>query len=72
MSYRSRTPGLDGYHTGSSVIKFKRKGGLRSGITLGEAMSNARLSNNDSYSLYDLNADHRGRIILRIRVSNYL
>ena len=52
-----------------TVIKFKRKGGFRSGITLGEAMSDAHLSNNDYYSLYDLNADARGRIILKLRVS---
>lgn len=54
---------------GSSVIKFKRKGGFRSGITLGEAMSDAHLSSNDEYSLYDLAADSRGRIILKVRVS---
>ena len=53
---------------GSTVIKFKRKGGFRSGITLGEAMSDAHLSQNEEYSLYDLNADGRGRIILKIRV----
>lgn len=53
----------------STLIKFKRKGGFRSGITLGEAMSNARLSGNDSYSFHDLNVDHRGRILLKIRVS---
>lgn len=52
----------------STVIKFKRKGGFRSGITLGEAMSDAHLSQNHEYSLYDLNADGRGRIILKIRV----
>lgn len=52
----------------STVIKFKRKGGFRSGITLGEAMSDAHLSQNHEYSLYDLNADARGRIILKIRV----
>ena len=51
-----------------TVVKFKRKGGFRSGITLGEAMSDAHLSSNDYYSLYDLNADARGRIILKIRV----
>ncbi|OBZ76968.1 hypothetical protein A0H81_03674 [Grifola frondosa] len=67
---RHGRPGLDGYRRMSStVIKFKRKGGFRSGITLGEAMSDAHLSGNDSYSLYDLNADHRGRIILKIRAS---
>ena len=52
----------------STVIKFKRKGGFRSGITLGEAMSDAHLSSNHDYTLYDLNADARGRIILKIRV----
>ena len=51
-----------------TVIKFKRKGGFRSGITLGEAMSDAHLSSNNFYTLYDLNADARGRIILKIRV----
>ena len=54
--------------TSATVIKFKRKGGFRSGITLGEAMSDAHLSSNDEYSLYDLNADGRGRIILKVRV----
>ncbi len=52
----------------SGVIKFKRKGGFRSGITLGEAMSDAHLSGNDDYDLYYLNADARGRIILKVRV----
>jgi len=71
MSRRSRLP-LDGYRRMSStLLKFKRKGGFRSGITLGEAMSNAHLSGNDSYSFYDLNADHRGKIVLKIRWSGY-
>ncbi len=69
MSHRSRHP-MDSHRRWSStLIKFKRKGGLRSGISLGEAMSNVRLSGNDSYSFYDLNVDHRGRILLKIRVS---
>ena len=55
---------------GSSLIKFKRKGGFRSGITLGEAMSSVMLSGNDSYSHYDFNSDHRGKIVLKIRVSS--
>ena len=54
---------------GTSLIKFKRKGGFRSGITLGEAMSSVMLSGNDSYSHYDFNSDHRGKIVLKIRVS---
>ena len=73
MSHRSR-PHYDNYHRryGSQIIKFKRKGGFRSGVTLGEAMSNVRLSSNDSYSYHDLGVDHRGKIILKIRVSTAL
>ena len=68
---RMGRPMLDGYRRmSSSVIKFKRKGGFRSGITLGEAMSDAHLTNNYDYSLYDLNADGRGRIMLKIKVSS--
>lgn len=60
---------LDGYRRiGSTLVKFKRKGGLRTGVTLGEAMSNVHLSGNESFSFYDLNADHRGKIVLKIRV----
>ena len=57
---------------GSSLIKFKRKGGFRSGITLGEALSNVMLSGNDSYTHYDFNSDHRGKMVLKIRVSSSL
>ena len=68
MSRMSRYPGMGYDAMRSTVIKFKRKGGFRSGITLGEAMSDAHLSSNHDYTLYDLNADARGRIILKIRV----
>ncbi|KAI0370168.1 hypothetical protein BV20DRAFT_944448 [Pilatotrama ljubarskyi] len=69
---RMGRPTLDGYRRMSSVvIKFKRKGGFRSGITLGEAMSDAHLSNNHDYSVYDLNADARGRIILKVKWTGY-
>ena len=68
LSRMSRHPGMGFDSMRSTVIKFKRKGGFRSGITLGEAMSDAHLSSNDEYSLYDLNADGRGRIILKVRV----
>ncbi|KAI0650132.1 hypothetical protein C8Q79DRAFT_998051 [Trametes meyenii] len=69
---RMGRPTLDGYRRMSStVVKFKRKGGFRSGITLGEAMSDAHLSNNYDYSVYDLNADARGRIILKIKWTGY-
>ncbi|CAL1701600.1 unnamed protein product [Somion occarium] len=72
MSHRSR-PRLDHYarRYGSTIIKFKRKGGFRSGITLGEAMSNVRLSSNDQYSYHDLGVDHRGRMLLKIRWTGY-
>ncbi len=67
---RMGRPALGDYRRASStVVKFKRKGGFRSGITLGEAMSDAHLASNHEYSLYDLNADARGRIILKVRVS---
>ncbi|KAH9927137.1 uncharacterized protein BXZ73DRAFT_49150 [Epithele typhae] len=69
-TYDLRAAGGAGGLSGA-VIKFKRKGGFRSGITLGEAMSDAHLSSNDNYSLYDLNADSRGRIILKLRWSGY-
>ena len=69
MSMRGGFDYRAGRALSGTVVKFKRKGGFRSGITLGEAMSDAHLSNNDYYSLYDLNADARGRIILKLRVS---
>lgn len=71
MSMRNR-PVLDSFRHMSGVsIKFRRKGGFRSGISLGEAMANVRLSGNDSYYFQDLNVDSRGRIILKIRVSEF-
>ncbi|KAJ3478123.1 hypothetical protein NLI96_g9984 [Meripilus lineatus] len=71
VSHRTRLPMDSRHRWSSSLIKFKRKGGMRSGITLGEAMSSVRLSGNDSYSFYDLNVDHRGRILLQIRWTGY-
>ena len=69
MSMRSR-PHLDSFRRlSSTIIKFRRKGGFRSGISLGEAMANVRLSGNDDYTFHDLNVDPRGRIILKLRVS---
>ena len=69
MSMRSR-PMMDSYnmHMSGVQIKFRRKGGFRSGISLGEAMANVRLSSNDEYTFNDLNVDGRGRVILKIRV----
>jgi hypothetical protein len=72
VSARSR-PQLDSYRRlSSTLIKFRRKGGFRSGISLGEAMASVRLSGNDSYTFHDLNVDSRGRIILKIRVRNFI
>ena len=69
VSMRSR-PALDSFRRlSSTLIKFRRKGGFRSGVSLGEAMANVRLSGNDSYTFHELNVDSRGRIILKIRVS---
>ena len=69
VSARHR-PALDSFRRMSNtLIKFRRKGGFRSGISLGEAMASVRLSSNDAYTFQDLNVDSRGRIILKIRVS---
>lgn len=59
-----------GGRPGSLSIKFKRKGSFMAGIGLDEAQSHMRLSNNDAYSLYDLHADSRGRILLKVKVRN--
>ncbi|KAF9008804.1 hypothetical protein BDQ17DRAFT_1422005 [Cyathus striatus] len=72
VSYVSRPPPLDTYRRPSGIhIKFKRKGSLTAGIGLDEAQSRVRLSGNDSYSMYDLHADSRGRILLRVRWAGY-
>jgi len=60
-----------GGRPGSLSIKFKRKGAFMAGIGLDEAQSHIRLSNNDAYSLHDLHADSRGRILLKVEVNNY-
>ncbi|KAF7776305.1 hypothetical protein Agabi119p4_4698 [Agaricus bisporus var. burnettii] len=56
-----------GGRPGSMSIKFKRKGSFVAGIGLDEAQSHVRLSNNDGYSLYDLHADSRGSILLKVK-----
>lgn len=72
VSMRSR-PQLDSFRrVSSTLIKFRRKGGFRSGVSLGEAMANVRLSGNDSYTFHELNVDTRGRIILKVRVRRSL
>ncbi|KAF5358775.1 hypothetical protein D9758_008579 [Tetrapyrgos nigripes] len=66
-----RPPPMDTYRRNSSIqLKFKRRGSLLAGISLLEAQSHDRLSNNDSYSIYDLHADRKNTIMLKIRVSD--
>jgi len=63
---------LDGYHHGNPVhIKFKRKGTFTVGISLSEAQSHPRLSNNDAYSVHELHPDYRGRIYLKVKWAGY-
>jgi hypothetical protein len=70
VSFANLPPPMDAFRRPSSIhVKFKRKGAFNAGITLGEAQSHVRLSSNDSYSVHDFHADHRGRILLKIRVS---
>lgn len=72
-SHHSGAPPMDPYRRQSSlVIKLKPKGAYRSGLTIGDAQANVRLSGNDAYSFRDLNADVRGRIAMKIRVSRRL
>jgi hypothetical protein len=73
VSFSSHPSFTDGIQRISGLrVKFKRKGALRTGITLGEAHSDIRLSSNDVYTFRDVHADHRGRISIRIRVSSSL
>ncbi|KAI0347496.1 hypothetical protein BDW22DRAFT_533546 [Trametopsis cervina] len=71
VSARSLGRGASMRMSSTVAVKFRRKGGFRSGITLGEAMASVRLSGNDSYTFHDLNVDSRGRIILKIRWPGY-
>ncbi|ESK93762.1 hypothetical protein Moror_1460 [Moniliophthora roreri MCA 2997] len=67
-----RAPPLDAYRRASSVqIKFKRRGSLLAGVSLAEAQSHVRLSSNDSYTAYDLHADRRNTILLKVKWAGY-
>ncbi|KZP13078.1 hypothetical protein FIBSPDRAFT_869697 [Athelia psychrophila] len=71
-SHHSGAAPMDPYRRQSSlVIKLKPKGAYRSGLTIGDAQANVRLSGNDAYSFRDLNADVRGRIAMKIRWAGY-
>ncbi|KAF8631212.1 hypothetical protein AX15_002543 [Amanita polypyramis BW_CC] len=72
VSFVTAPPVFDPHrHSGHHQIRFKRKGALNAGITLTEAQSHIRLSNNDHYTLYDLNADNRATILLTVRWTGY-
>jgi len=71
VSYSS-SPYADPLRRGfGRVIKFKRKGAFRPGITIGEAQANVRLSGTDSYTLQDLGVDLRGKIYVNLRWPGY-
>jgi hypothetical protein len=70
VSFVTRPPVLDQHRlSGSHQIKFRRRGAFSAGITLAEAQSHTRLSNNDHYTMRDLNADGRATVLLTVRVS---
>ncbi|KAF7790096.1 hypothetical protein EIP86_001046 [Pleurotus ostreatoroseus] len=72
VSMRSRSHYGDSFRRMTNcIVKFRRKGGYRNGVSLGEAMANVRLSGNDDYTFHELNVDGRGRIILKVRWSGY-
>ncbi|KAF8897202.1 hypothetical protein BD779DRAFT_358231 [Infundibulicybe gibba] len=72
VSFSARPPPMETYRRPSSInIKFKRKGAFTAGISLREAQSHVRLSGNDSYSIHDLHADGRGRILLKVKWTGY-
>jgi hypothetical protein len=74
VSFSSRPTFTDGIQRISGVrVKFKHKGAIASGITLGEAQGDIRLSSRSGgYTFRDMHADHKGRINIRIKVSDDL
>lgn len=71
-SYMSHLTGIN-QHPFSTFrqIRFKRKGAFSAGVTLAEAQAHIRLSHNDHYTIYDLNADGRGTIHLSVTWNGY-
>lgn len=71
MSYTS-SPGyaVDPLRRGGfgRILKFKRKGAFRAGITIGEAQANVRLSDVEAFTLQDLGVDLRGKVYVNLRV----
>lgn len=71
VSYTSSPSYIDPLRRGfGRVLKFKRKGAFRAGITVGEAQANVRLSGLDSFTFQDLGVDARGKIYVTLRVSH--
>lgn len=52
-----------------NIVKFRAKGAFRGGITLSDAVAGIKLSGGDYLRWHELNADARGKIFLKIRVS---
>ncbi|KAH0839615.1 hypothetical protein J3R83DRAFT_531 [Lanmaoa asiatica] len=72
LSYTSSPALIDPLRRGfGRVLKFKRKGAFRAGITIGEAQANVRLSGLDSYTFQDLGVDARGKIYVNLRWPGY-
>ncbi|TDL29766.1 hypothetical protein BD410DRAFT_780255 [Rickenella mellea] len=70
--YASSTYYDGGYRSLSSrPIKFRMKGGFRSGIYLADAMAGARLSGGDFLKWHEMSPDPRGRVYLKIRWNGY-
>jgi hypothetical protein len=53
------------------ILKFKRKGAFRAGITIGEAQANVRLSDADMFTIQDLGVDLRSKIYVNLRWPGY-
>lgn len=72
VSYTSSSGFVDPLRRGfGRVLKFKRKGAFRAGITIGEAQANVRLSGSDMYTFQDLGVDARGKIYVNLRWPGY-
>lgn len=73
--YNSQPRYFDNYGGGhrprsTSVVKFRQKGSLASGMTLATAVApGTKLSGGDYLKWHEINADFRGRIYLKVKVS---
>ena len=59
-----------GYRPRTTIVKFRQKGALTSGLNLTTAAApGTKLSGGDYLKWHEINADVRGRIYLRVKVS---